>query len=335
MKKIRSIGIVRALAALGFALATSLAAHAQPDAAQAQGYPSHAVRFVIPYPPGGASDVTARLLAEKLTEAYGQPFIVENRPGANGIIALENVSKAAPDGYTILMGNVGPNAINPGLYPKLPFDPVKGFAPITMTSSVPIVLLVNSASPIKTTQELIAYAKAHPGEVKFGSGGPGSATHLTAELFKNMAGIDLAHVPYKGDVPAMTDLMGGHVTMAFATSIAAVPFIGGGKLRVLGTASKVRPKSLAQYPTINESAVPGFESTSWGGVLAPAGTPAPIIASLHDQIVKILAMPDVSDKLSKLGADVVVSTPEEFGSYLQSEIRKWADVIRTSNVVMQ
>lgn len=303
-----------------------------PLSAYAQAYPAKPVRFVVPYPAGGASDVTARLLAEKLSESYGQSFIVENRPGGNGIIALDAVAKSPADGYTILMGNVGPNAINAGLYPKLPFNPLKSFSPISLTTNVPIVLLVNPAFPARTTQELIAFAKANPAAVKFASGGSGSATHLTAELFKQMAGINILHVPYKGDVAAMTDVIGGHVSMTFATSIAAAPFIGTGRLRVLGTASRSRPKSLAQYPTIAESGVSGFESTSWGGVLAPAGTPAPVIASLHDHIVKVLAMPDVRDRLSKLGADVVASTPDEFAIYLQSEITKWSDVIKSAGV---
>lgn len=306
-----------------------------PGHAQAQAYPTKPVRFVVPYPAGGASDITARLLADKLTESYGQSFVVENRPGANGIIALDAVAKSPADGYTILMGNVGPNAINAGLYPKLPFDPLKSFAPITLTTSVPIVLLVNPALPVRTTQELIAYAKANPGVVKFASGGPGSATHLTGELFKDMAGINIVHVPYKGDVPAMTDVIGGHVTMTFATSIAAATNIAGGRLRALGTASKSRPQSLAQYPTIAEAGVTGFESTSWGGVLAPAGTPAPIIASLHSHIVKILTMPDVRERLSKLGAEVVASTPEEFATYLQSEITKWSRVIKAVGITVE
>ncbi|MGT2455557.1 Bug family tripartite tricarboxylate transporter substrate binding protein [Cupriavidus basilensis] len=318
---------VRLLATLTLGVAT-FGAHAED-------YPKKPVRFVVPYPPGGASDVTARLIAEKLTESYGQPFIVENRPGANGIIATEAVAKAAPDGYTILMGNVGPNAINAGLYRKLPFDPIKSFVPVTLTTTVPLVLLVNPSSPVKTTQDLIARAKADPGSVKFASGGPGSATHLTAELFKEMAGIDIVHVPYKGDVPAMTDLMGGHVTMAFATSIAAAPNIASGRLRVLGTASKNRPKSLAQYPTIAEVGLKGFESVSWGGVLAPAGTPDPVIASLHAHIVKVLAMPEVRDKLANLGVDVVGSTPEEFVAYLRAEIQKWTGVIKEAGVTVE
>lgn len=319
--------LVRGLAALPLAAAL-------PGHAQAPAYPAKPVRFVVPYPPGGASDVTARLLADKLTEAYGQSFLVDNKPGANGIVALDLVAKSAPDGYTILMGNVGPNAINAGLYAKLPFDPIRSFAPITLTTSVPIVLVVNNSAPWRTTQELIAHARANPGAVKFASGGPGSATHLTGELFKDMAGINIMHVPYKGDVPAMTDVIGGHVTMTFATSIAAATNIASGRLRVLGTASKARPKSLAQYPTVAET-VPGFESTSWGGVMAPAGTPAPIIASLHAQIARILAMPDVSDRLSKLGAEVVAGPPAEFAAYLQTEIVKWTQVIKAAGVTAE
>lgn len=316
--------LVRALGALPIAWAC--AGHAQSTP-----YPSKPVRFVVPYPPGGASDVTARLLADRLAEGMGQPFLVDNKPGANGILALDLVAKAAPDGYTILMGNVGPNAINAGLYPTLPFDPVKSFAPIMLTTSVPIVLLVNPALPVRTTQELIAMAKANPGTVKFASGGPGSATHLTAELFKDMAGIDIVHVPYKGDVPAMTDVIGGHVTMTFATSIAAAANISSGRLRVLGTASRIRPKSLAEFPTIAET-VPGFESTSWGGVLAPAGVPAPVVAALHAHLAKVLAVPDVRDRLSKLGADVVAGTPAEFADYLSAEITKWSRVIKAAGV---
>ena len=322
------IRIVRA------AMLVLAAAGASPTLAQQQGYPEKPVRFVVPYPPGGASDVIARLLAEKLTASYGQSFVIENRPGANGIIALEAVAKAAPDGYTILMGNVGPNAINAGLYPKLPFDPLKSFAPITLVSSVPIVLLTGPALPAETVGELIEYARQHPGTVQFGSGGPGSATHLTAELFKDMAGIDIVHVPYKGDVPAMTDVQGGHVGMTFATSVAAMPFISGGKLRVLGTASPQRPASLAQYPVIAQQGLPNFASSSWGGVLAPAGTPAPVIASLNQHIVQALQQPDLRARLADLGAEVVTSTPEEFSAYLAAEIEKWSGVIKSARITV-
>jgi tripartite-type tricarboxylate transporter receptor subunit TctC len=318
---------------LGALAALSLASAA--FAVQAEPFPSKPIKFVVPYPPGGASDVTARLIADKLGTQIGQSVIVENKPGANGIIALDAVAKAPADGYTILMGNVGPNAINAGLYPKLPFDPIKSFVPITLTTTVPIVLVVNPSFPAKTTQELIAYAKSNPGKVKFASGGPGSATHLTAEMFKDSAGIDIVHVPYKGDVPAMTDVMGGHVSFTFATAIAAAPHIASGRLRVLGSASKARPKSLSQYPTVAETGLKDFESTSWGGVLAPAGTPAPVVAMLHDQIVKVLAMPDVREKLEKMGVDIIASTPDEFTTYLKAEIGKWSAVVKTAGVTVE
>jgi tripartite-type tricarboxylate transporter receptor subunit TctC len=269
-------------------------------AAQADTFPSRPIKFVVPYPPGGASDVTARLIADKLGPMLGQPVIVDNRPGANGIVALEAVSKSPADGYTILMGNVGPNAINAGLYPKLPYDPLKSFAPIMLTTTVPLVLLVNPGSGITTTQQLVAQAKASPGNVKFASGGLGSATHLTAELFKDKAGIDIVHVPYKGDMPAMIDVMGGHVNFTFATAIAAAPFLAQGRVRVLATASRARPKSLAQYPTVAEAGLADFESTSWGGVLAPAGTPQPVIALLHDRLAKVMELPDLRDRLEKM-----------------------------------
>lgn len=317
-------GVMRVLAAVLLATAAW--------AAQADTFPAKPIKFVVPYPPGGASDVTARLIADKLGPMLGQSVIVDNRPGANGIVALEAVSKSPADGYTILMGNVGPNAINAGLYPKLPYDPLKSFAPIMLTTTVPIVLVVNPASGITTTQQLIAQAKASPGNVKFASGGPGSATHLTAELFKNKAAIDIVHVPYKGDVPAMTDVMGGHVNFTFATAIAAAPFIAQGRVRVLATASNARPKSLAQYPTVAEAGVKDFESTSWGGVLAPAGTPQPVIALLHDRLAKVMALPDVREKLEKMGVEIVSGTPEQFAAYLHSEIVKWTAVIKAAGV---
>jgi tripartite-type tricarboxylate transporter receptor subunit TctC len=327
MNPLNRRAIIRAFAAASLA---TLAWGAQADT-----FPSKPLRFVVPYPPGGASDVTARLIADKLGPLLGQSVIVENRPGANGIIALEAVAKSPADGYTILMGNVGPNAINAGLYSKLPFDPVRSFAPIMLTTTVPIVLLVNPSNPATTTQQLIAQAKANPGSLKFASGGPGSATHLTGELFKDKAGIDIVHVPYKGDVPAMTDVVGGHVNFTFATAIAAAPFIANGRVRVLGTASRARPKSLAQYPTVAEAGVKDFESTSWGGVLAPAGTPAPVIALLHERIGKVMALPEVRDRLEKMGVEIVSSTPEQFAGYLQAEIVKWGAVIKAAGVTAE
>lgn len=315
-------------------LATALLALGVGGPAAAQPYPTKPIKFVVPYPPGGASDVTARILGQKLSEAYGQPVIIENRPGANGNIALDAVAKSAPDGYTIVMGNVGPNAINAGLYKTLPFDPIASFAPVTLTSTVPIVLLVNPSLPAKDAKDLVAYIKANPGKTNFASGGNGSATHLTAEMFKSMAGLDIQHVPYKGDAAAMTALMSGDVTMAFATIVAATPQIKGGRVKAIGIASKKRAGAFPDVPTISDSGLPGFESTSWGGVLAPAGTPPEIIASLHSQFVRILRMPDVAEKIAGLGADIVGSSSAEFGDYLKSEIAKWSGVIKTSGATV-
>lgn len=298
--------------------------------AWAQAFPSRPIKFVVPYPPGGASDVTARLLGQKLSEIYGQPVLIENRPGANGNIALGEVARAAPDGYTILMGNVGPNAINAGLYKALPFDPLRSFAPITLTSTVPIVLLVSPSLAVKDAKELIAHIRANPGKINFASGGNGSATHLTAEMFKSMAALDMQHIPYKGDASAMTALMAGEVAMTFATIVAAMPQIKSGRVKVIGIAAKSRAIALPEVPTISESGIPGFESTSWGGVLAPAGTSAAIVASLHSEISKILRMPDVREKIGGLGADIVGSSTAEFTDYLKAEIAKWSAVIRTS-----
>lgn len=296
----------------------------------AQSYPAKPIRFVVPYPPGGASDVTARIIGQKLTEAWGQPVVIENRPGANGNIAAEQVAKAPADGYTMLMGNVGPNAISPGLYPNLPYDAVASFAPVTLTTTVPIVLLVAPSLPVKNIKELIAYAKANPNKLNFASAGNGSSNHLTGELFKSTAGIDIVHVPYKGDAPALTDLMGGQVSMMFTTIVAALPHIKSGRLQAMAIASAKRIAAMPNLPTVAESGVPGFDSSSWGGILLPAGTPKEIIAKMHDTVVAILAMPDVKVRLSGLGAEVVGNTPEEFGSYIKSETAKWGKVIKTS-----
>jgi tripartite-type tricarboxylate transporter receptor subunit TctC len=233
-----------------------------------------------------------------------------------------------------VMGNVGPNAINAGLYRTLPFDPIASFAPITLTSTVPIVLLVNPSLPVKDAKELIAYIKANPGKTNFASGGNGSATHLTAEMFKSMAGLDIQHVPYKGDAAAMTALMGGDVTMTFATIVAATPQIKGGRVKVIGIAANKRSAAFPDVPTVSESGLPGFESTSWGGVLAPAGTPPAVIASLQAEITKILRMPDVKEKIAGLGADIVGSSSAEFGDYLKTEIAKWSGVIKVSGATV-
>jgi tripartite-type tricarboxylate transporter receptor subunit TctC len=311
----------------------ALAALALPMTAHAQAWPSRQpIRFVIPYPPGGASDVTARTLGAKMAESLGQSVVIENRPGANGIIALEHVAKSAPDGYTILMANLGPNAINPVVYSKLPYDAIKDFTPITLTSIVPQIMVVNPSLPVKSVQELIAYIKANPGKVNYASAGNGASNHLSAELFNTMAGVKMVHVPYKGDTPAMTDVIAGTVGVMFPTAIAASPHVKSGKLRAIGVTSTKRIPSLPDIPTVAEAGVPGFEAVSWGGVMAPGGAPPEVVARLNAEINRILKLPDVSEKLQSLGAEIVGSTPQQFAEYLQSEIAKWGKVARDNNV---
>jgi tripartite-type tricarboxylate transporter receptor subunit TctC len=304
-----------------------------PLSVQAQAWPAkQPIKFFVPYPPGGASDVTARVLAAKLTESLGQSVIVENRPGANGILALEVVAKSAPDGYTILMANLGPNAINPGVYHKLPYDAVKDFTPITLTSVVPLVVLVTPSLPVKTMPELIAYAKANPGKLSYASAGNGSANHLAGEMIKGLAGIKMVHVPYKGDSPAVPDVASGTVSMMFPTVIAGMPHLKSGRMRAIAVTGSKRSGSLPDLPTVSEAGLPGFEAVSWGGVMGPAGLPPEIVNRLNSEIVRILKMPDVAEKLSSLGAEIVGSTPDAFNTYLKNEISKWGKVAHENNI---
>jgi tripartite-type tricarboxylate transporter receptor subunit TctC len=300
--------------------------------AAAQAYPVKPIRFVIPYPPGGASDVTARIIGAKMTEAWGQQVVIDNRQGANGIIALENVAKSAPDGYTILMANVGPNAINPVVYSKLPYDAIRDFAPVTLTTKVPQVIVANAYLPVKNIRELVALAKAKPEQIVFASGGSGSSNHLAFELFKSMAGVKIVHVAYKGDAPAMTDAISGYVQLTMPTVIAAAPHINSGKLKPLAVGTPKRVPALPGVPTVAESGVPGYESESWGGVMSRAGTPQPVIERLHAEITRILKQPDVREKLEALGGEIVGSTPSEFSAYLKAEIAKWDKVAKTANI---
>jgi tripartite-type tricarboxylate transporter receptor subunit TctC len=310
-----------------------LAAIAGPRAAHAQAWPARQpIRFVIPYPPGGASDVTARELGAKLATALGQSVVIENRPGANGIVALEYVAHQPGDGYTLLMANLGPNAINPAIYSKLPYDPIKDFTPIMLTTLVPQILVVNPNVPVKSVPELIALARSQPGKLDYASAGNGASNHLSAELFDSMAGIDMRHVPYKGDTPAMTDVMAGTVAVMFPTAIAANPHVKSGKLRALAVTSKRRIPAWPDLPTVAEAGVPGFEAVSWGGVMAGPNTPPEIVARLHAELAKIMKMPDIVEKLSGLGAEIVAGTPEEFAAYLKAEIAKWTKVARDANV---
>ncbi|GAB2456170.1 tripartite tricarboxylate transporter substrate binding protein [Comamonas humi] len=309
------------------------AAAALASSAYAQAWPARQpIRFVVPYPPGGASDITARVLAQKLTDALGQAVVVENRPGANGIIALELVAKAPPDGYTLLMGNLGPNAINPAVYAKLPYDALKGFTPITLTSVVPLVVLVAPSAPYQSLPELLAYAKAHPGKLTFASAGNGSSNHMAGEMLKTMAQVAMVHVPYKGDAPGLQDVIAGTVNLAMPTVIGGIASVNAGLLKPLAVTGSKRSAALPEVPTIAESGVPGFEASSWGGVMGPAGMPRPVVERLHREIARILQLPEVSSKLASLGAEIVGSGPDEFGRFLDDEVKKWTSVAKANRI---
>lgn len=314
-------------------VAAAVLAAAVPVRSDAQDrFPIRPVRLVVPYPPGGASDVTARLLADKLAEAWGTQAIVDNRPGANGIVALEHFIKQPADGHTLLIANLGPNAINPAVYPKLPYHPIRDFAPITLLTAVPQVLVANPAFEAKTLKELLELARARPSSITYGTGGNGSANHLAIELMASLAGVTMTAVAYRGDAQAMTDTMSGQVAMTMPTVVAAIPHIKSGKLRPLAVSTRTRVDSLPDVPTIDEAGVPGFDSSSWGGVMAPANTPRQVIDAIHAELARILKLPDIRDRLAALGATVIGAGPAEFGEFLQAEIRKWQQVAAKANI---
>ncbi len=298
--------------------------------AWAQAYPTKPIRLVVPFPPGGATDILARNVAQKLTEAWGQQVIVDNRPGAGGNIGSELVAKSAPDGYTLEMGTVGTHAINASLYAKMPYDHVKDFVPVILVAGVPNVLVVNPSVPVNSVAELISYAKANPGKLNFASSGNGTSIHLSGELFKVMAGVQITHIPYKGSAPAMQDLLGGQVQLMFDNLPPSLPQIKAGKLKALAVTSATRAAALPDVPTMAEAGLPGFEASSWFGVLAPAGTPPAIVAKLNAEIGKWLASPEAKEKLLALGANAAGGTPEDFAKHIQAETAKWAKVVKES-----
>ena len=300
--------------------------------AAAQSYPANPVRLVSPYPPGGANDILARIIGQKLGEDLGQQIVVENRGGATGNIGAELVAKAPPDGYTLLMGQASNLSINISLMGKLPFDPIKDFAPITLVATTPNLLVVHPSLPVKTVKDLVALAKAKPGSLNYASSGSGSAGHLAAELFKQVAHVNIVHIPYKGAAPALTDVVAGQAQLYFTSPISAQPFVRGGRLRMVAVTSLKRSPSMPDIPTVAESGYPDFDVVSWWGILAPAGVPREIISKLHMQIVKILAMPDVKAKLAEQGADAASNTPEQFAAYIKSEITKWGRLIKELGV---
>jgi tripartite-type tricarboxylate transporter receptor subunit TctC len=284
----------------------------------------------VPFAPGGSTDTLARTIGMKLADALGQQVVVDNRTGANGDIGMEIVARSRPDGYTIVLGYIANLAIAPSLYAKMPYDPVKDFAPVTQPASSPNVLTAHPSVQAKTLQELIALAKAKPGQISFASTGVASVGHLTGELINNLAGIRMTHVPYKGSGQAVTDILGGHVQVMFSGFSSTLHHIKAGKLRALAVTGPKRSPALAEVPTISEQGFPGVEATAWYGVLAPAGTPKPVITRLHGELVRILKQPDVVQKLDGLGFEIVASTPEQFGAYIRTEIKKWEKVVRAS-----
>ena len=313
------------LAAIGAAALLASAPLAVADA-----YPAKPIRFVVPYPAGGPLDTVARLLGAKISERLKQPVVVDNKPGAGGNIGADTVAKAAPDGYTILMGAVATHAINPTLYAKIPYDPVKDFAPITQVASTPNVLVVNPSIPAGNVREFVAYAKANPGKLNFGSGSTGSAGHLAGELFKTMAGVEMTHVPYKGAGPAMQDLIGGQIQLMFDNLASSLGQMRAGKVKALAVTTAKRSELAADLPTVAESGLPGFDISTWFGVFAPAGTPKDVVAKLHDEFTRALALPEVREKMLNLGAEPVGNTPEQFAAYIRSEAEKYARVIKAS-----
>jgi len=318
---IRSIARMAAGALLA---AFALLSHAQAP------FPSKPIRIVVPFPAGGTTDILARAVAQKLTETMGQTVVVDNRPGAGGNIGAELVAKSPPDGYTLLMGTVGTHAINASLYAKMPYDHVRDFAPVILVAGVPNVLVVNPSVPANNVQELIAYIKANPGKVNFASSGSGTSIHLAGELFKTMAGVSMTHVPYKGSAPAVTDLLGGQVQLMFDNLPSALPQIKAGKLRALAVTSAQRASALPDVPTVAEAGLPGFDATSWFGLLAPAGTPKDVVAKLNAEVAKWLASPEAREKLASQGAIAAGQSPEDFTRHIAAETAKWQKVVKES-----
>ena len=303
-------------------------------AAQAQVYPSKPLRIIVPFAPGGSTDIVARILADKLTTSLGQSVVVDNRAGAAGNIGAEAVAKAAPDGYTLLMATTGVMAINNALYKHMTYDAAKDLEPVSFTTSITNVLTVPLEIPAKSVAELVALAKAQPGKLSFASSGAGSSTHLSGELFKSMAGIDVLHIPYKGSGQALIDLMAGRVSMIFDNMPSVLPYIRGGKLRGLAVTGTKRSAAMPELPTIAEAGVPGYESLSWSGIAVPAGTPKEIVLRLNREIGSVLAMADVRQKLIELGADPVGGSPEVFAEHVRKERDKWSRLIRERSIVV-
>jgi tripartite-type tricarboxylate transporter receptor subunit TctC len=314
---------------LAIRIATLLLAAVLSSAPQAQTYPAKPIRLVVPFPPGGPTDILGRAIGAKLSEAMGQPVIIDNRSGAGGGVGADNVAKSAPDGYTILLGTTGTHTINPNLYTKLAYDPIKDFVPVTLVVTYINILVVNPNVPARNVAELVALARQKPGEITFGSAGNGSSNHLSGELLATMTGTKLQHVPYKGSGPALNDVIAGQINFMFDQYSTVAPQIKAGKLRALGIANRQRHKLMPDVPAIAES-VPGFEVSAWYGVFVAAGTPRDIVNRLNTEFVRIMNLPDIRERMLALGWDPVTNTPEQFAAQIKSELAIWADVVKKS-----
>lgn len=312
-----------------FLVVLGVAALASPFAS-GQSYPTRPVKLVVAYPPGGAVDQVARLLAEKLSASLGQPVVVDNRAGAGGLVGSDAVAKSANDGYTLLLGTVSSHAIAPAVYRKMPYDPVADFAPVSLVALTPYIITVNPNVPARTLPELIALAKSKPDGLNFGSSGTGTTPHLAGELFNTMAGTKIAHIPYKGSAPMLTDLLGGQVQVAFDNTV--IPSIKADKLRGLAVTGPARLAAMPDIPTAAEAGLPGYEAVGWMGLYAPKGTPAAVVTRLATETAKAMAAPDVRDKLNAMGFQSKTDTPAEFDTYLRAETAKWAKVAHDANV---
>ncbi|WP_296511235.1 tripartite tricarboxylate transporter substrate binding protein [Rhodoferax sp.] len=312
--------------------ASCLFLHLPGQAQTAAAYPAKSIRLVVPFTPGGSSDILARAIGQKLNEAWGQPVVIDNVPGAGGAIGADKVAKAPADGYTLLMGHIGTLAVNPTLFPNLPYDPIKSFAPVAWVARVPNVLVVHPGVPAKNVKELVALAKSKPGQMNYGSGGNGSAANLATEYFKLQTGTSLLHIPYRGTAPAITDLVGGQTQLLFTGAPAVISQIKNGQLRALAVSSPKRMDALPDLPTVAESGYPGFEADQWYGVVAPAGTPTDVITKLNTQINLALNSPELKNRLNAEGAIATPDTPANFGKLIAKEIARWKPVISGGRV---
>jgi tripartite-type tricarboxylate transporter receptor subunit TctC len=311
--------------------ALALVAALAASAALAQPYPNRPVKLVVTYPPGGSSDLMARILGQKLSDLWGQPVIVESKPGAGGSIGMEYAAKQPADGYSFVIGNLGPVTVNP-ILTKVRFDAERDFVPVSLIATGPNILVVNPKLPVKTLQELIAYARSHPGELNFGSGGPGSVAHLSGEMLKNLAHLDITHVAYKGGILSVQDLIAGHVQLVFSDALPVMQHIHSGMLRAIAATGPERSPFAPDIPTCVESGLPGLVAVNWWGVLMPAGTPGAVVRKFHDDLAKVMGEPDLKERFAQLGVEAVSSTPEAFAAFMRAESAKYTKLVRDANI---